>query len=951
MLPDDFTPTSPTPPVPPAKPEIKELGVDAGQYAFGTLFRANPEQLSISHSALAQYRDWYGDADKEYPLRVVESRHTGFPALLNGKVDASMGHPIELAEKWFWQDERIGDLRVVALLGLQGGHAREQFRYAENDDRIMGERMGRPVFHIRYQQWFQNKFPVYGGVIVVHGSSELQRASVSSSYLPVPTQAFNPEIQVPQEKAIEIARQVMLDYVDGRDWIGSVARYFGQDAFVLPYVEDGIGKFALAYEIQFTREYGEAAWRVFVDAESGVVLGEPEDLMQRASVFGTSAEIETNQRMPLSPAELAGLTGSNTPTNRVAIFEFEYHSESTFNGPIDLTPPNVNAVLAGGDANRAARMQEALNIAWHAKRAYEHFIHVGVSPLTLSQYKRADGTLQPAPTVRIYVGRNGNPGDPIDVGYNPVQTLDPRVINFQSDNTRGGGLSSGINNKPIFQPSLDPEVVIHEITHALMWMVSPDPFLDSYKLTPFAAAVREGYANYFGHSIGARVAPVSDTWASGSYRQQHWGKQWALPSVNSFVGADLLAAPNLFPHAKTDSIDKYDVGMILARAFWDVRDLLGADLTDKLALNALTYAHGIVTNFEQLAEGFIDSASHDANAQAHVPQIIELFAKRRILAQRGIQSIAPVVATTGALDSLLVSDDFGVWRSLDGGVTWNGWQQPSNNPIAKGAISLAEQNQIVYAAAEDGIYQRARNAATWSSLGNWNQDTGSQRPMALVATATGIYVGTGRGVWRFGLNPAAANWESWYPNGGIRIVTVIDLVEMSRTSNNTIHLYANQFRSINYRGEGDPADWNSSGGMTSGGVAITPLLSALTAQHDVVYCGTLSQGIWKQTWNGGNLPSSWQQIVTSVQLGNAPVLCLALAKNKLWVGTMAGLKEIQLDTTPIQVTAIALRLNSLAPWITKILAIDNIVLVGTAQDGLWRREGQGAFQSVLNVGI
>ena len=724
------------------------------------------------------------------------------------------------------------------------------------------------------------------------------------------------------------------------EWYADVAPYAGSELFIFPFA----GRYHLAYQVELISPTGDQAWRVFVDAETGEVLGQPESLVAHAHYYRTAADVlaadvpNGNHLTDLSESELGQLA-----TDIAEFTWLKYHSDSGSTGDVNLA-----SVDTTDDATPDVRL-EAVNVAAHARDIYRHLAGIlGPGANVLRSYTEGGETHQPG--LEIFVGKGGQH---LAMGFNQASLLHPKPITFQTDS--GAGLETGETEtgetRKVRKPSLDPEVIHHEIAHGLMWLLNRSPFDQQIASVPFGRALVEGYANYFARSLSARQDLASDLnlWARAAYRQAVWGDDWSLSRDKRETGADLLPAPNLYPHRETVGFPVYDVGMVWARALWDIRGLLagthgalGPDLADQLALDAFSYVHGWVANFEMAAEGLIDSARRNAEVtEDQVAAIITLFAQRGILAERGVQTLALAEDSQGE-EVLLVGTDAGLKRSTDGGHTWHNWGNLSGDGVLQGVVALAAEDTTVYAAAEDGVYKRGTADAAWSPVGEWPAE---HRPFCIVVADGKVYVGTGRGVL-FHDSTTTQDWPRWELSQSPFEDLVLD-VAMGVSGLQT-HLYVANMRAPRRRSLLLTVlfDWSSTGELKEED-EVTPstddageeevgLSTAIAVDNDRAYAGTLAHGIWEQLLQPD--ATTWSQIATKENLANGAVLALRSHQGHLFAATTSGLFEgtrVNGDWTWQQVQIE----NASVDIVTDVLPTDGRLLVGTASQGLWVRDG------------
>ena len=604
---------------------------------------------------------------------------------------------------------------------------------------------------------------------------------------------------------------------------------------------------------------------------------------------------------------------------------------------------------------------EATNIAIHAQKVYNHFTvvcHVDAGKLQSYQHNEQ----QVKPGLRARAAKSGS--CELHMGFNSAQSVHPKLIVFQTDGCNGLVVENG---KFAHHPAYDPEVVYHEVAHGLMWLLNPAPFRDVTSSVPFGRALVEGYATYFARSIAQPPDP-SPLWARAAYREEEspgvpaWCDRWALfrnefnrgwpacgnpqPCQTWCPGLDKLPAPNLYPYQTTkEQLPIYDVGMVWARALWDLRSVLGAPQVDRLALEAYNYLHGWVANFELAAEGVIDAATRLNVPNQELPGI---FAGRGILAAQSIQAL--LRASNAPLGSgqqgtvLLAGADAGLMRSTDDGLHWDDWDDLENGEKLKDVVALTVEGATFYAATENGIYRCASDGQAWSPVGEWPVD---QAPYSMVAAGHRLYAGTGHGVWRYDLAGSNEKWvvsECTSSLNGVACTDCtspscpfdflgLDLASAPVTAVN--FLYSACFDAVRYRAA-TGQDWQTKSVGNPGDLAA---VTAVAAQGNLVCLGTLTHGIYRMKMQ---MPVDLTPIAQKGDLGGGMVLTLALLGNSRAIaGTTAGLY-------------VGDRQGGSGDWdwnlcpglpdraaVTVVLPVGDDILVSTATHGPRRWDGNG----------
>ena len=877
--------------------------------------------------------------------------------------------------------------------------------------------------HVRFQQKYES-WPVYGGRVVVHMAQGDPNCSVSSSYLPIPSDQFLKVNLRSEEDAKQIALLALAQHalngkmepteaigfyltaldlwlevgpagLAGQDWehtIQGVTTSLGEqlsasDSYVsvhqdvanalslatqgpqqnraglqdvlgrvrgrlrtktvawdtghvVPYASNAdadkrfvlpfAGEYYLAYRVEFLSMAGDRGWRVFVNAdaadESCHVLGWPESLMAHAfNIYQTSEAAANDQATALAPSAVPVAADLD-------FVSLKWHEDQ---GGGVLTIDEV----ANHPIHPANVIQDAASVAYNAREFYRYFRSLCVNG-DLTQM--LEDVSRHAPYFDVLVGAAGQPNDNLTTGF--VASAAAPAIIFQS------APQLRVGSRLVHHPARDPEVVFHEIAHALMWLMNSEPFDMPVNAVPFGRALVEGYANYFARAcaVSRRGDTANVPWARACYRDFDDRYNLAGDSLHSPAGNTLIY-PNLYPPAPAadpdagdaltiELLQKYDIGMIWARVLWRVREQLiasygpaGGELADKWALNSYFAIPGLIASLEMAAEGILDQAP-DALAS----QLAGLFGARNILAGRGVQAL-----TQASGGEILVGTDRGVRRSSDSGQTWSpappNWETFG---LGNGVIALAVDSvdSRLYAATERHIYQQGAGANPWLEVGAWPSQ---QAPLCLSAVGGILYVGTAMGVFFYdtsaGLGGSWARWEAAIPFRDL----VFDLAAI-RDGNfhivyaANLHIAQNRFGCL---ADPNPTDltWEPVADPAPRGLMGPTTAVALDAARHHAYIGTLAAGVWRQT----DLfdPATWQPVISAAQV-NGCVLALRVRPSagggtELFVATTSGLFKAT-ETAGVWVCVVVpIDGGAVKDVILEVLPVGDDVLVGTANQGLW----------------
>lgn len=698
--------------------------------------------------------------------------------------------------------------------------------------------------------------------------------------------------------------------------------------FVLPFA----GEYYLAYRIEFLSEANDRGWRVHVNADAddtrGHLLGWPEPLMAHVlSVFRTSADALANTAQPV-----------NAQGINLSFMTPRWHDDAVPAAPIwtvaelEQNPRGLSPDL----------IQDAANVAYHADRFYRYF-----SALCQSQSIGAmleDRTRQPA-YFTLKVGAAAGLDRLLSTGFLAAAAA-PTIV-LQSADELAVGL------RTVHRPASDPEVIYHELAHALMWLMNSEPFDLAASSVPFGRSLVEGYANYYARACAVDVAgDAADTpWARACYRTDAFDDRFDLSRDSAHDPAgNHLPVPNLYPPTvgpdpdaadppTAQALQRYSVGMIWARALWELR-AQDPSLADRLALNAYFYMPGWLASFETAAEGILDQM-----APGQAAQLAGQFGKRNILAGRGVQALAL------AGNDVLVGTDVGVRRSAAAAIAWGPWERFA---AGEGVAALAHDpaSGQTFAATRRGIYAWNAGQATWREHGTWKMKLTQETPLCLAAAAGTVYVGTARGLYALSATAPQGDWTRWEGEQALQFL-VRDVAVVRQAGAGGVNedlVYAATLREARRRAlavnEADPdgVQWGDAVGLgLQGQMAAT---TAVALEGGKAYLGTLWHGIWRQENLANN--AAWVQIATDADLNHTAVLTLRVRQTAAGLAVLAGTSAGLFLGRPAGVggwtwTEIALANDNAAhETITALLFLsDTTWLVGTANRGLWRMEEAG----------
>ncbi|MBM4461219.1 MAG: hypothetical protein FJ011_26265 [Chloroflexi bacterium] len=915
------------------------------------------EQLHLSLGATRTYRDLYAKRVGDFRWRLSRSPATLLPSYVRGWLESSPGHKdgqaIELANWWLDQEwvmpmlagrrDRYNHLPdapsvVTTRWRLPGGQPP-----ATSERTVIAADEAALRFHVRYQQWL-GEWPVFGGQVVVHQWQDRKHLACTSSFFPI---SRTPDAYAPpylaEDEVLRIARSAVAHYLaddqaaaiseaEVQKWPAWVERFIGEtrksDKVVLPFA----GDYRLAHEARVQPSVWTPTWRVFVDAQTGAVLGRPHLL-------------GSHQAAPVPVFRDSDDAADHLPAQTVAM-----ENRNPCDAYMDVAIQTAAGVRCqpAWQTNAAAGLDfEARNIAHHSARFLEYLQQVCGAPA--GAFSRPAGNPRRL-QAELHEAGPASLATFFDAGQG-------RLI-FQHDAGAGLTTEGGL----VRHPAHDPELIYHELAHAFMWLVADTLFTAQANTPPVGRAILEGYATYLARSCGGLVqeragAPVSAHWARAAYPPTDpltgapdWDSRWALFRGSTVPGADVLLAPELYPFAETTfNLDDYDAGMVWARALWDLRQLAGAALADNVAFDAFTYPQGGLATFGPIVDGLLTNADAQqiAGEIAWGGVLPIVLAGRRLLGGGDVRGLAV------AGSDVVAAGRLGVWRSADDGQTWGDWSQMLDGGRLGGVVALAVtpagiNPPIFYAIAlsttgagaglSPEIYWRSPADGGWQPVGGWPINL---RPFSLAAAANGdLYVGTGQGVRRGQAAAGGRPGAPWDPHDPLGVFATkfsglaLDMACGPADAQGRQALCVAGFNGL-WRMDAAGGGWT----LATLQDEARDLVTSVLARGSDLFIGSGRAGVWRGVFGAdGNLQAgSVQPIIAAAALEGAAVLSLAAAGKDLYASTSAGVFRCQ--SGPADWQAAKLPGLPLGADVTALAGTaDGALLAGTASHGLWRRE-------------
>lgn len=715
----------------------------------------SPERLTLSQEALERRRTAYDADDRgmgvppptpDYPWRLQINPTTGLPTLQRDRLP----NPLPAANEVEAVREVVTDANFSqAVFGVDLSGSFDQTFRAQPTIRLEGGGEGARGLeqnsHLSWRQVYRGadgkEYPVLGGGFRMHGRTSAADVAITSSYFPITAANVDLKVALKDEEILDRAMAgllalpelgasasllaALLERVEARRglfgvlhrlqpllrWLGlaraaggpvRVGRqpyFLGEDAeatsyplAILPYA----GRYHLAARVSLLLET-LGVWYVDVDVQSGLIVGRPWQPVTHADFYLDSANA----------------AGGPPPGGKFVNNPFGFGAEPS--PPLLVLPP------ASG-----MNGEERATVAVHCQRIYDYFRN------TCGAAQRLDERLQAGQRIKIVLGSSER------TQFNYRRNLTQKEIHFEQSQEVGIQLNAADGPLRVFFPARDPEVILHEMAHALFWLINKEPWDEQDVVSPFGRALHEGYAIYLARSLAAGSDAVEGTepWARGMYRAE-WGDRWRLARNLREVGADFLRMPNQYPaHSFVQGfhnirLEDYDIGMIWARALWDLRTILNPARTDFLAVQGYPYLHGSIVNFEMAAEGLMEADKRGAQLNA-AAAVRPIFSTRGLVSDEGVFGF---VQTPGG--TLAAATDRGIQVRGDAG-----WARENSMGSAAvvGVASLAADGETLYAAAVPPRSAQMNSLPAWR-VGLFRRQNNQWTEMnGPGATLLGVYV-------------------------------------------------------------------------------------------------------------------------------------------------------------------------------------------------------------------
>lgn len=681
----------------------------------------------------------------------------------------------------------------------------------------------------------------------------------------------------------------------------------------------GDNRYLPAWSVMVVDYAGGNAWEVLVDAATGRIFdpewqGDPRpEKLQLPLMAVTTANVRAYEDNAAALAVKPQLTAWSAAGGAAG------------SAPLGWSSGTVSLTVTGDFPGTGAPPDTPVSPTLEQLRAGHVFYH-------LCQAAAEFGVIRAAAWPEIGASLPPLPGSDLPL---TVQISTAKDTQYLPDTGAGSDPSGvlylipGSQGADIDDQTFDCEVLYHEYAHAVLHQVRrqivESAGVASWMQTNFRPAVNEGLAFYFAAALADRLSP-------GSFAGKRWGEyayaadaQWEVEeswflehtaSNKQVAGRDFLPDPESFPATNPSgpATASHLCGMVLARALWGVRSILGPE-TDAAVLRAVSMLGGIPDGLLAPAEAF-QQRVRELHPNAYEKALRLLWSGRGIVADAPVNALLQLnlgahpytfaAAARGSCNSgcFYVTTGDTAWHALGTG--------GPHEMVALAAVDVVHpldgsSRTLLFAAGDrwspsaEGVitsgklYSYVLDPAVFDATGNWRAlaaELGDVSVLALAALSTGaatfslIAATTGglyriEGSWSAGGVTVTAPWTALTTDPVLDVAALVD----------------------------KPAGWELAVASEDGGYACAPAAAAI---------GTKSTGY-----------ASW-------------ALCVAAADQQVWIGTRTGVRRFAFDAGSNQ-----WKWSSLGSPLPPVLCLlpGAELLAGTSR-GLFKWSG-GAWTPIL----
>jgi len=437
-----------------------------------------------------------------------------------------------------------------------------------------------------------NGVPVHQGFVVTHLTHEGAVLFVTNDLGSPRFRLNNPKATVDQRTALDIA----LNLIGG----DGQTRAPQQAELVILRKPDG-DHLVWRTQTPTYNPYGD--WEIFIDAGNSAVI-ERSDLLvciksQEKPQRITPPVVNERSTVSLDKNALVSGTGSvfiaNPLNGRPARYGWREFDPQlpTVTDPVTLTNLDGSGLLVGSwvqvfNSSAARANEPTLTYNYDPTIVAGHFQEANVYFHINEMQEYMQGTLGILNARNRMTDTYAHQGADDNSDYSPAQ-----------DRIRFG--DGGVDD------SDDGEIVLHEYGHAVHNDVVP-----GFVYAAETGAISEGFGDYFGATYGNN--PLVGEWDAVAYN----------PGPPPF-----LRRTDTIKHYPEDITNEVHAdGEIIAAAWWDFRNLVGAQIADQIIIEAMFYT-GINATFQNYADGMV-LADQALYAGSHVGYIFQAMGGRGI---------------------------------------------------------------------------------------------------------------------------------------------------------------------------------------------------------------------------------------------------------------------------------------------------------------------------------
>lgn len=348
-------------------------------------------------------------------------------------------------------------------------------------------------------------------------------------------------------------------------------------------------------------------WGLIVDAENGKVIKQAERLCRASGLGKVYLKYPVNSS--LMTATILRLLGSGTTVDGTYIKVTNYELGDITNGNFQYYPPY--------NSQHDGTHFDDVNVYWHVDRFAKNY---WIDKIGYNISFKVTAFVH-----RWYYGH------------------DYALADWDTDE-----LWFGHGEYLFWDLAKKDDVIYHEYTHIISHKLGLTPSNFDYPNETFA--LHEGYSDY--HAASFSGNPDIGEWVVRAYPEMRTLS--TSPAEFNYNLYDIVSYPDIYPPEANEYNPQgspHANSMIWSGALWDLRNALGATVTDKLVYKGLTFIHGSSTEFIDARDGLI-IADYSLYGGTHTSTIYS------IMSARGIGSLSKNSHNNLALRNNNIPDTF-----------------------------------------------------------------------------------------------------------------------------------------------------------------------------------------------------------------------------------------------------------------------------------------------------